>query len=244
MKNPQLLQHGSVARRLHFWSLLILTLLMLSGCVRGEILIDISQDYSGHLTATLGIDRSLLSMARGSGQDPFETLIGDDLPSDVRVERWAEGDYEWMRGERSFNNLAELEYMLTDGVFEEVEVSVQDRKFMLRGRTRAMEGEPDEPMSQMAAGVINFRLFIKAPGETIETNGIFDRDLGAYSWNIRGDRHRSDQQSANFAADLVGARRCCGVVYCSGSKYRDIVDAAGSEGTDPFHISEPTLTQS
>jgi hypothetical protein len=185
MKNPQLLQHGSVARRLHFWSLLILTLLMLSGCVRGEILIDISQDYSGHLTATLGIDRSLLSMARGSGQDPFETLIGDDLPSDVRVERWAEGDYEWMRGERSFNNLAELEYMLTDGVFEEVEVSVQDRKFMLRGRTRAMEGEPDEPMSQMAAGVINFRLFIKAPGETIETNGIFDRDLGAYSWNIK-----------------------------------------------------------
>lgn len=162
-------------------------ILVLFGCADASIVVNVADDYSGNVQIVIGMDQRLLAMARAQGEDPLAGINSEMPQGWIRAEEWVENGMQWLRLERSFDDLDELQdIFLNMPILRNVVIAQNGREISFMGAVEPMNNgqSNNSQMESMTAGMVNFRLNVRLPGEMTETNGVFDRDKNAYSWQL------------------------------------------------------------
>jgi hypothetical protein len=178
--------------------------LILFGCADASIVVNVADDNSGNVQIVIGMDQRLLAMARSQGEDPFADIDSMTTQGWVKAEEWVESNMQWLRLERSFNDLDELRgIFLNMPMLSEIAIDQDGRDISFVGTVQPMNNEQpsNSEMESMTAGMINFRLNVRLPGELVETNGVFNRDENAYSWQL--DPFRSTDVAFTTRISLI-----------------------------------------
>ncbi|MGD2105792.1 MAG: hypothetical protein PVJ55_11850 [Anaerolineae bacterium] len=97
---------------------LILAALVLTGCVKARVEIEVERDGTGTMAVAMGMTQQALSWAGEDGKGVMERLSqevsGDDDADDVTVRRWTEGNYEWFATSTSLTDLDDLNSRLAE----------------------------------------------------------------------------------------------------------------------------------
>lgn len=169
--------------------------LILSGCVKARVEVEVARDGSGTMSIALGMTQEALSLAGEDGQGLMETLSQEvsreDNGEEVTVRRWTEGNYEWVGTTTSFDDLEELNSRLAEVEgFERLSVTRQ------RGVVRdlyVLDGEIDPLMAGEEApedlfldpsGMFELQMAVSLPGDVLETNGAFLNESDKMVWTL------------------------------------------------------------
>lgn len=157
------------------------------GCANASIVVNVEDDYSGNLQIVFGVEQRMLAMMRSQGSDPFEEA-GNNMDEEwVAEEQWIANDMQWMSFARDFKDLPELRYVIARmPILSGLTLDQNGREISFMGAIEPMNtGESGATqMDSMMAGMINFSLNVRLPGEMVETNGVLDRDTNLYRWQI------------------------------------------------------------
>ncbi len=179
------------------YCLLVTVALLLCGCVKFHISINVEPDGSGTVGAALGMTSQAKSFIEGQGiDDPAEEirgyLIREAGMGDFQEERWIEGDYEWVEFSTPFEDLDDLNNrVLQTEIFESFQLTEESG---LVNRTFVLDGviTPDFLLAQVpddidvdVTQVIDVRVIVTLPGEIVETSGTRGpRESGTVWWRI------------------------------------------------------------
>lgn len=181
--------------------LVILTLL-LTGCVKAEVLVDLKPNGSGTLSMSIGLTSEAKSMLSSQGSDIdtiFDGLISDESSQDkIQVEKWADGEYEWAKAGRDFENVEQITQLLDDNtMFNQFSVTQEKSFFQTKYLVDAefaplsadTSGSDASSFGMDAAAFIELRFMMRMPGKILETNGYPDKDNpNLISWTAKGDQ--------------------------------------------------------
>jgi hypothetical protein len=192
-----------------FASLPVLAL-VLTGCFRIELGIELNDDGSGRMSLLAAVDTSLAEQfgdAGGELANPFDEIEVDDLPSGATVEPYQDGDFEGVRVtvpfeagddvastvERLFADLDDGDDGLTgeDGGFERfvLERDGDGWRFdaELSGTSADLGGSDDAfgaAFAQALLGDASFLIRLKLPGDVVEHNADEVGPDGELIWEI------------------------------------------------------------
>src|SRR5215216_7886452 len=90
----------------------------LTGCFKGEVLVDVKPNGSGLLSLAIGMTQQAKALAASQGTDPLQDINkslanGTDTTEDVKVTTWIDGDYEWTKAEKAFASADEINKALS-----------------------------------------------------------------------------------------------------------------------------------
>ena len=175
--------------------------LALTGCVKVHVNIVVNSDGSGTVGMAMGMtDEAKALMASEAGGDLFdafgEAMTQSEESSEVIVQRWTEGDYEWAEGVVSFTNLDELNAGMQElEIFESFRMTKQtgllkdlyilDAEITASESTSGLSDEFDFDPS----GLFEARMTVTFPGEIVESNGTREggKDSNSISWALTSD---------------------------------------------------------
>lgn len=177
---------------------ILLLVLVLTGCVKFHINVKVNPDGSSTTGLALGVTDQVKALAGSQGVgDPFATLseefAKDANNPEVTLNRWTEGDYEWVEGVVSFDTLDELNTRMQEiGLFNSFEITKQSG---LLNDTYILDAEiaPSAFTSDMSSeidfdpsGMFDIRMTVSLPGEIVESNGINEgsKDSSSLSWTL------------------------------------------------------------
>lgn len=186
-------------------SLLIAIFLALSfatsGCVKLHVSINVNPDGSGTIGGALGMTAQAKAFAGSQGiGDPVEAiseeLAQDEDTQDVRVERWTEGEYEWVEAAVAFKNLNDLNTRMRESdLFESFQLIQRSnllKKYYVLDAVIAPSfstSDVSEDFDFDPSGMFEMRLAVTLPGEIVESNGIAEgKDSNTMSWTLTSDR--------------------------------------------------------
>lgn len=171
----------------------------LSGCFKGNILVEIKSNGSGVVSIAIGLTQQAKSLLASQGVNPLQEIeesMSDEsgnISADVKVTKWMDGDYEWAKAEREFKNLDEInEVILNRTLFDHFSLSrkrgvFQDR-FILDAKINALNSDiPSDDSIIDPYAFIDMSFSAKFPGKIKEANGFVDtNDPNLITWNVEG----------------------------------------------------------
>jgi hypothetical protein len=175
--------------------------LALAGCVKGDISVDVRENGTGVLSVSLGLTQQAKALLSSQGSTPLQMLEQsmsngpDSTSADVKIDRWTEGDYEWVKAEKEFKTLAEINAdMLKRPLFKHFSLSrrrgvIQD-EFILDAELDALNADmPTDYGSPDAAGIGEINFSARLPGSITETNGFSDaKDPRHFLWSMQSNQ--------------------------------------------------------
>jgi hypothetical protein len=175
--------------------LAILAALVLTGCIKARLEVEVTRDGSGTMSIALGMTEQVLSLAGTDGEGLMQMLsqeVSDDAGTeDATVRRWTEGNYEWVAATTTFVDLEDLNSRLAD--IEGFEGLSLTRKRGLIRDHYVLDGEIDplvageeatEDLLLDPSGMFEFQMRAKLPGDVVETNGVFLGDSTQMLWTL------------------------------------------------------------
>ncbi|HWR65235.1 MAG TPA: hypothetical protein VN364_03875, partial [Bellilinea sp.] len=174
--------------------------ILLTGCVKAEVLVDLRPNGSGTLSMSIGLTSEAKSMLSSQGSDIdtiFDGLISDDSSKDqIQVEKWVDGEYEWAKAGRDFENVEQITQLLDDNTMFTQFSLTQKKGFFQNQYTLNAEfaplsadtsGSDASAFGMDAAAFIELRFITRMPGKIIESNGYPDKDNpNLISWTAKG----------------------------------------------------------
>ena len=180
------------------FGLLIGLSLLLSGCVKFHITINVEDDGSGTVGAAFGITSQAKALMESQGiDDPGDEIRGylmrEADASDVQEERWIDGDYEWVEYSTPFETLDELNSRVAQTeAFESFQVTEQsglvNKTFVMDGiiTPKFLETQVPDDIEMDITQVFDVRVAVTLPGEVTETNGMRGpRESNTVWWRIK-----------------------------------------------------------
>jgi hypothetical protein len=204
--------------RLRYWLPLFAALLTITGCVKTQLVIEVDRDGSGRMGMALGMNEEARAFAGSEGVDPIESLrdeISGDIPDEVYVRAWTEGDYEWVEVKRDFDSLEELRE-ITEGSEMFDSFSLTRHSGLLRDTFR-LEAAFTSPLADEEetftfldpSAFIQMDLSVTLPGDVQSTTGRQQEETGSIVWKLTGSptviRAESETWNARAVALLVVA---------------------------------------
>lgn len=195
-------------QKILFHAISILMILGLTGCFKGEISVDVRDSGNGMVGIAFGMTqeaKALLSMqtndSGAKSQNPLEEIqeaLKDNvgLPGDVKISSWIDGDYEWFKAEKGFNNLDEVNRLLADNEMFNFfsltrKAGLFQNEFILEGELSSLsdDTEANEGMQIDPSLFIQMQFALRLPGEITETNGLVDiNDPNKMVWKAQGNQ--------------------------------------------------------
>ncbi|MCB9107847.1 MAG: hypothetical protein H6633_35705 [Anaerolineales bacterium] len=193
--------------------------LLLSGCFKGRIDLQVNSDGSGVYAVSMGLTQEALNLIR-AGEDktePMQELRRKAEESNLKpeVRQWTDGEYTWTEAKLPFDSPDELNQFVTKAdTFEQF--SLRQEKGLLKNRyvldarfsAPAAEIDTETPLFN-PMNFIEMTMSAKLPGEVVETNGVTDINTGALSWPLdfnSGTRIYAVSEAWNwFNVGLMGA---------------------------------------
>lgn len=173
----------------------ILLTLVLTGCVKARIAINVEPNGSGTLGIAIGMTQQAMSLA-GNDSEGVMQRLSQEMPTEeqqegVTVSRWTEGEYEWVETNTLFADLNDLNSRMKEtDLFENFSLTCQQtllkNRFVLDAKLIPLLDNEELPQDLFLdpSGMFEFQVSIHLPGDVIETNGIFDRDSSMMIWTI------------------------------------------------------------
>ncbi|MEI7772516.1 MAG: hypothetical protein WCI67_21180 [Chloroflexales bacterium] len=160
---------------------------ILSGCAKVHMGVTVNSDgSSGTIAFGIGLTPQGKALLESQGtSDPISTLLSSaaGTPAQgVSVRRWADGDYDWGEGSKTFTSLDELT-LLMQGTKGLTHFTITRQTGLLKERfTLDAEAAPmnaDMPNSGSTTGIdsnafLQMRFTAKLPGTIIENSGAID----------------------------------------------------------------------
>jgi hypothetical protein len=178
--------------------LLVALSLVLCGCVKFHVSVDVEEDGSGTVAASLGLTARAIAFAEDQGfGDPTDEIRSylerEVLAGEVVEERWTEGDYSWVEYRSRFATLDELNALARGSeLFESFEVREEPgpdgRRFVVDGvvSTTFLESQIPADIEIDVTQMFDLRMAVSLPGEITETNGKqSSEDPSAAWWRIQ-----------------------------------------------------------
>lgn len=168
----------------------------LAGCFKGEFFVDIHPNGSATVAGSYGLNTEAKLLLGMQGENLEEQLFDLNTNGETaRTSRWVDGEYEWVKVERDFETLEEV-----NKSFQEVEIidhfsltrktGLFQNQFILDAEFdfSTTEGTSTDSLGFSASDMINFRFLARLPGSVIETNGLKDiNDPNLLVWTINID---------------------------------------------------------
>jgi hypothetical protein len=190
--------HTESVRRVLVLSFISLAMTIgLTGCFKGNISVDVKANGSGVVSIAAGMTQQAKALASSNGTNPLrdiEQSMSDGTGSDpdIKVTKWMEGDYEWVKAEKEFKNLDEINRIVMDRtLFNHFSLT---RKPGLFRNEFTLDAELDALNSELTsanaydidpAAFIEMGFSVKLPGEILESNGFADlNDPNRITWNM------------------------------------------------------------
>lgn len=183
-------------QKLPLFLVLIVIALSLSGCFKVRVAVDVKPNGSGTVGISMGMTSQAKALIASQGEgDPIQSLAKDisenpNNPSDVKITRWTEGDYEWVQGEVAFNDLNDLNKRMSGiDYFEYFSITRKPGlfrdSFVLNARLKPLLDGTDTSSGIDPSAFIEMQMMIHLPGDVIETNGVFDgKDSTNMIWTV------------------------------------------------------------
>lgn len=182
--------------------LILMVGILLSGCFKGEIAVDIKSNGSGVMSIAAGMTSEAKSLVYSNGgnlpQDIQQSLSDGGAVSvnDTTVTTWRDGDYEWAKAEREFKTLSEIQrVMMNRDLFNRFSITrkrgiLQD-EFILDAELGALndDGSLDNEFGMDPSAFIEMKFSARLPGKIVESNGFADiNDPNLIVWSVEGNR--------------------------------------------------------
>jgi hypothetical protein len=171
--------------------------LLLCGCVKFHITIDVEPDGSGTVGAGLGMTSQAQAFVEnqdiGDPSDEIRKYLEQEATAGgVVEERWTDGDYEWVEYRIPFEDLEELNARVSETeFFEAFEVSREggliNQTFTLDGviTPAFLESQVPSDVEIDVTQMFDVRMVVNLPGHISETNGKFGpRGSNTVWWRI------------------------------------------------------------
>lgn len=210
--------------------LALIALLTLTGCFKARVTVIVNPDGSGTMKVAFGMNeeaKSFLSMET-SGQDPMDALVEELTASgdfeDAEIERWVEGEYEWVQVSDAFATLDDLHQQINDSeMFESFslrqEMGLIKNRFVLDATLAPMTEETGDFGMMDATGMFEMQFAILLPGEVVEHNGTLDSN-GTLTWTLSGNQsvsvHAVSETWNLMTIGGAGIVLACGLVVVVG----------------------------
>ena len=164
---------------------------LLTGCFRGEIMLDIHPDGSATIGGSYGVTSEAKLLLSMQGFDFHDVLFGDKLNDDFRSSSWVEGNYEWVKVERDYQSFDEV----IDAFKMANDFTLTQKKGLFQNRITlnvvfdlsANNNESLEimGMDMIPSDMLGFRFLARLPGTIKQKNGIIDiYDPNLIAWNL------------------------------------------------------------
>jgi hypothetical protein len=171
----------------------------LSGCIKGNIAVDIKPNGSGIVSISFGMTQQAKALISSQGTNPLQDIeqsMSDgsgSTPTDVKVTKWMEGDYEWTKAEKEFKNLDEInKVILNRSLFNHFSLTrkrgIFQDEFILDAELDALNTDiPSDDSGIDPSAFIEMSFSTRLPGKITETNGFVDaNDPNLVVWNVEG----------------------------------------------------------
>lgn len=171
----------------------------LSGCFKGNISVDVKANGSGVVSIAFGMTQQAKALISSQGTNPLQDIeqsMSDgsgSTPTDVKVTKWMEGDYEWTKAEKEFKNLDEInKVILNRSLFNHFSLTrkrgIFQDKFILDAELDALNSDiPSDDSGIDPSAFIEMSFSARLPGKITETNGFIDaNDPNLVKWNVEG----------------------------------------------------------
>lgn len=171
----------------------------LSGCFKGNISVDVKANGSGIVSIAFGMTQQAKALISSQGTNPLQDIeqsMSDEsgnVPTDVKVTRWTEGDYEWTKAEKEFKSLDEInKVILNRSLFNHFSLTrkrgIFQDEFILDAELDALNSDiPSDNSGIDPSAFIEMSFSARLPGKITETNGFVDtNDPNLVVWNVEG----------------------------------------------------------
>lgn len=192
-----------IRRMFQFVAVLLMIVMGTSGCFKADISVEVKANGSGVLGIAIGMTeqaKALLS-SQGAG-DPFQSMQDQisqqngQEAADLEVTRWVDGDYEWMKAERPFSNVEEINALMAENqMFNRFSLT---RNHGFLQDEYVLDAELNKINDQASSGAsldIDPSTFIEVtfsaslPGKIVESNGVADAaDPNRLTWTAQGEQ--------------------------------------------------------
>jgi hypothetical protein len=189
-------------KRSLIYPLILMTSVLLSGCFKGEIAVDVKSNGSSVMSIAAGMTSEAKSLAYSNGgnltQDIQQSLADEGTVSvnDITVTTWRDGDYEWAKAEREFKTLDELQrVMMNRDLFNRFSLTrkrgIFQDEFILDAELDALndDGSFNNEFGMDPSAFIDMKFSARLPGEIVESNGFADiNDPNLIVWSVEGNQ--------------------------------------------------------
>jgi hypothetical protein len=189
-------------RKLSLFVLICLVLLGTSGCFKANVALEVKADGSGIMGASFGLTQQAKALLSSNGEDPFQSLEknlaqqNSQMVSDTPATRWVDGDYEWMKVEKGFQNLDEINQALNgNSMFDRFSLSRNQgffqSEFVLDAEISQLNDQVSDPNSMGIdpATFMDIKFSAKLPGKIVDSNGFADvNDPSLLTWTAQGNQ--------------------------------------------------------
>jgi len=171
----------------------------LSGCFKGNILVEVKPNGSGVLNISFGMTQQAKALLSSQGTNPLQDIeqsMSDgsgSTPTDVNVTKWKDGDYEWAKAEKEFDNLDDINNVLLNGsLFNYFSLirkpGIFQDEFILDAELAALNTDtPSDNSGIDPSAFIEMSFSARLPGKLTEANGFVDiNDPNLVVWNMEG----------------------------------------------------------
>lgn len=170
--------------------------LPLAGCFKAEIFVDIHPNGSSTVAGSVGLNSQAKAFLSMGGENIEEELFGlNSNDESTRTSRWVDGEYEWVKIERDFETIEELNNAVKDS--ESLDHFYITRKTGLFQNQIILDGEFDlsstgeseiDFLGLLTSDMINIRFLARMPGTIQEHNGLTDiNDPNMLVWTLNFD---------------------------------------------------------
>ena len=171
----------------------------LSGCFKGNISVVVKPNGSGVVSISFGMTKEAKSLISSQGTNPLQDIEqsmsaeSGSSPTDVKVTKWMEGDYEWAKVEKEFKKLDDIsKVVLNRTLFNYFSLTrkrgIFQDEFILDAELNALNKDvPADNSGIDPYSFIDMSFSARLPGKLTEANGFVDtNDPNLVVWNIEG----------------------------------------------------------
>ena len=186
-------------------ALLLFATLILTGCVKGEITMDVNDDGSGWIGIALGATQEAKSMLELQGlgtsdgiKGQLEKLLINQAGSNMglKFDTWVDGEYEWVKVEKEAATIEELNQLAAQtGLFTSFALTRETSFFQNKLNLEAVLQPPTAGLPDLGgfaldtSAVMQMQFALHLPGTITETNGTVDpADSNRLTWSLTGNQ--------------------------------------------------------
>ncbi|WP_050632327.1 LppM family (lipo)protein [Bacillus andreraoultii] len=152
---------------------LLLSLFLLSGCVKADIGVKVNENGSVDTSVLMGIDKGVYGMIEGTSDDPIAEMKTDLEDEGFKIEDYETDKYKGMKAKKTFKNIDDFSLdsaTATDSPFDiKIDKGLFSTKYTVKG---SFAGEGGEISSEEQAMYNQFDLTftLQLPGKIGDNN--------------------------------------------------------------------------